>query len=220
MGRIKRWNGSSFVDVNPKKWNGTSWVKANVRRWNGSTWELISEQQYTSTYSATWTRSYYGNDTLNPSFRGVKLCQGRYGNPDIRWEGDMGIQKSSAGFDSSKIRSDLNGASIEKVEVYLHNEHWWYNAGGGRLNIGVHNTNSPTSTWGGETRHGVASEIWTNEGTGKWITLPNYVGTDLRDNKAKGITLYKPTTDLRYYGYFFGENEGSKTPKIRITYKK
>lgn len=37
-GRIKVWNGSSWVAKPVKVWNGSSWVSKPVKRWTGSAW--------------------------------------------------------------------------------------------------------------------------------------------------------------------------------------
>ena len=225
MGYLKRWNGSQWVESGAgsyfKKWNGSSWVNATVKRWSGSFWETISQQQYTSEYVVTWSRAYGGNNNYKgDNIKGSRneLFQGRYGEPDTYVQGDWGIQKSMAGFDDAKIRSDLSGASIQKIELYIENWHWWYFAGG-RMSLGIHNQSNPPSTFS-ETRYSIVTSDWSQRGGGKWITLPNYVAEELRDGKARGFTLHRATTDLYYYGRFYGAGRGSSTPKLRITYTK
>jgi hypothetical protein len=37
-GRLKVWNGTSWVEKPAKVWNGTSWVEKPAKVWNGSSW--------------------------------------------------------------------------------------------------------------------------------------------------------------------------------------
>lgn len=96
MSRIKRWNGSKWVDNLPKRWNGSKWVDAVIRRWNGSKWEIISEQEYTTTWNATWTASFNGSSTSKITSRVAKwgdtvshyaLWWGATWNQIVNWNG-------------------------------------------------------------------------------------------------------------------------------------
>lgn len=224
MSKLHRWNGKKWVEHGIgsffKRWDGKRWVHAKVRRWNGKSWEVVSQQTYTKDFHVTWTRSYggggqYKGDRLESHRR---LYQGRYGNPDVQWEGDWGIQKSMAGFDVKSLQNELEGAKIESVQLYIQNMHWWYYAGG-RLSLGAHNvTNAPSRF--SESRYNMAWADWKQRGGGRWVTLPKIFAEDLRDGKAKGFTLHRATQDLFYYGYFYGAGHGSKSPKLRITYTK
>lgn len=42
-GRLKAWNGLSWISGNPKVWNGSAWVKGTVNVWNGTEWVEASE---------------------------------------------------------------------------------------------------------------------------------------------------------------------------------
>lgn len=37
-GAVKVWNGTGWVEKEPKVWNGSSWVTGLVKVWNGSSW--------------------------------------------------------------------------------------------------------------------------------------------------------------------------------------
>lgn len=37
-GKIKFWNGSSYISKPLKYWNGSAWVVKPVKHWNGSIW--------------------------------------------------------------------------------------------------------------------------------------------------------------------------------------
>ena len=63
----KRWNGSSYVDINTKKrWNGSSWVDiVTAKRWNGSSWiDLFPASTLTFTNA---DGNYYGYYTCDGS---------------------------------------------------------------------------------------------------------------------------------------------------------
>ena len=219
MSLLKRWNGSSWQDFVPKTWNGSSWVAANVKRWNGSSWQIISQKTYTETWDSTWTASYGGNGrygVTGEAGRGYNLYQGRYGDP---WSSayDWGIQRSMVWFNWGDIQNKLSGAKIEKVEVYLYAEHFWYYAGGKAV-LGYHNNWQDTKSFA-QVKYGVATETFTTRGQGRWINMPIELGEGLRDNWIKGVTLFADSTGLSYYGYFSGYDSPNR-PKIRITYKK
>lgn len=219
MALMKRWNGSSWQDYVPRRWNGSSWVNAIVRRWNGSSWQIISSQQFTKTWECTWTRSYGGNNAYKgDQWGGRKLYQGRYGSPDS-WTYDWGRQKSMAGFNYTDIQNNLRGSRIDKVEIFLRNEHFWYYSGGAAY-IGTHNNTSPPSNFA-QRRYGLVYQAFQGRGQGYWITMPINFGEALRDGMEKGFTLYRDSNELSYYGYFHGENTGAAyAPKIRVTYTK
>ena len=223
MANLKRWDGSKWADSGigrfVKKWDGSKWINAIVRRWNGSSWQIISQQQYTKDFAITWSRAYGGdNNYKGDNIVGSRneLFQGRYAAPDTQIHGDWGIQKSMVGFDDKKIREELQGAVIHKVQVYIENWHWWYSAGG-RLSLGVHNQSNPPSRFS-ETRYAITTSTWSRRGGGRWPDLPIFFAEDLRDGKGRGFTLHRSTTDPYYYGRFYGAGHGSKSPKLRITY--
>ncbi|MBO1087230.1 hypothetical protein [Enterococcus mundtii] len=225
MSQLKRWNGSRWVDSGIgnfiKKWDGKKWINAIVRRWDGKNWAVISQQQFTKDFNVTWTRSYGGNNKYkgdNIVGSRNRLYQGRYSDPDIQWNGDWGIQKSMAGFDDASIRRELEGATIDRVQLYIENWWWWYWAGG-QLWLGAHNQSNPPSTFS-ETRYSMAWASWSQRGGGRWIEIPRIFAEDLRDGKARGFTVHRATTDPYYYGYFYGAGHGGKSPKLRITYTK
>lgn len=220
MAGIMRYDGSKWVENNTiNRYNATkkAWEKAEVYRYNGSSWVKISEERKVKTFECTWSQSYSGRGEQKPLFldsRGV-AHQGRYGAPYTQ-DWDWGIQKSMIGFDDASIRRELSGAKIEKVEIYLRNKHFWY-YGGGYAMIGYHNISTRPAKFS-SSKNSVLKEYYTGRGAGKWLEMPLEFGTLLRDNKAKGFTLYAPTEILDYYGYFYGASGGTSKPKIRITY--
>lgn len=219
VGRIKRFDGRNWKDVPEafKSNSGSSFKKATVRRFNGKHWEVISATRKVRTWESTWTQSYWGwNAAKEGKAGGNRLYQGRYADPDQQWYGDGGIQKGMAGFNDGDMRKHLSGAKIEKVEIYLHSNWFWYWAGGSAC-IGLHNSSGWQSKFH-SVKNGIKYQRYGKREEARWITVPNWVGEWLRDGKARGFTTYDNTSNPWYYGYFYGTGGGSKRPKIRITY--
>lgn len=165
--------------------------------------------QYVKTYSATGSASYQ-SDGDN---RGVsEIYQGYYSSTN-------GNGFSIITFPYSTIQSDLSGATIKKVELYLDNVHFYSNSGGSAI-IGTHNQ---TSASGDHTSSQITDDITRatfTYGQAKWVTLPNSIGTALKGNTAKGIALGPgPSSSQSYYAYFRGATQTGK-PQLRITYTK
>ena len=216
---IKKYNGSTWSDTKVLKHNGNGYENAVVRKHNGSSWDTISSQLYSDTWICTWTSSQGGNGrygVTSEAGRGYRMYQGRYGDPYASWY-DWGVQRSMAGFDYLSMQSKLSGAEIEKVEIYLHNEHWWYYAGGKAV-IGAHNETHDDKSFS-HTEYGIKTVGFEGRGQAKWIEMPRDFGNKLRDGKAKGFTLYAESGSPSYYGYFSGYGS-AYAPKIRVTYRK
>ena len=166
-------------------------------------------QSYTKTYAANESASYQQDG----SNRGIADCyQGRYSATN-------GNQYSMIGFDDTQIRSDLSGATITKVELYLNNNHFYSNSGGNAV-IGTHNQTTLSGSHSSSQINDNLQQTHFDLGQAKWITIPNSIGNALRDNTAKGIALGPgPTTSQSYYGYFAGNGQSGE-PQLRITYTK
>lgn len=172
--------------------------------------------QYTKTYSANGSASYQGDDDERT---GIAECyQGQYSSTN-------GNQYSVILFPYSTIASDLSGATINKVEVYLNNNHWYYNSGGTAI-IGYHNSaTTPSSFTYPSSTDNITRSSFTY-GQAKWVTVDNSIGTAFKNGTAKGILLGKGqtsggtlSTDKLYYGYFAGNGQSGE-PQLRITYTK
>lgn len=165
--------------------------------------------QYVKTYACSGSASYQQDG----SNRSIGECyQGRYSATN-------GNQFSMMQFNDSQIRTDTSGATINKVELYLNNNHFFSNSGGNAV-IGTHNQ---TSLSGSHSSSQVTDNIQQTHfdlNQAKWITIPNSIGNALRDNTAKGIALGPgPSTSQSYYGYFAGNGQTGE-PQLRITYTK
>lgn len=166
-------------------------------------------QQYTETYTATFSDSFQEDGTD----RNVGECyQGDFSSTN-------GNQFSLIMFDNAQMRADLAGATIDDVNVYLNNNHSYFN-GGMTAVVGTHDKDNI----GGDQSYSNVNPDRTREsfskGQAKWFDVPNSIGEDFRDGQANGLLLGKaPSGSNEYYGYFAGYNQ-SGPPKIQITYTK
>ena len=222
----KSWTGNASYKELATVGSQKSWrelTSFNVIEKVGDKWAKgkIVAKTYTDTFSATWSESYDGGGAIKPSAYTLgRLYQGRYGhhntidniyyNP-IYW----GSQRSLIGFNAKQIQEKLKGATVQKVEIYLKNEHFWY-AKGGRASIVSHSfANKPN-------RFNFSSSVADSafvKGQGKWITLPVSQGSLLKNGSISGFGLFKNSSDLNYYGYFSGATSSNR-PVLRITYSK
>ncbi|MFD9248371.1 hypothetical protein [Streptomyces bottropensis] len=159
-------------------------------------------QQYTKTYSATWSGSYAARGSYN-SYFGNSCYQGYYSSTN-------GMQASLIGF-SSALGTDLSGATIQKAEVYLYFDHW-YNNSGGKAVIKAHKHTSRPSTFSCDAESKTVS--WAKN-EGKWVDI-----TSVFDSTTwRGIALDPNTSGLTYYGRARGYGQVNP-PKLRVTYTK
>ena len=209
---ITTFSSIAGIRVEAETWNRV-WVEDMGPIVPRSTWTLSSggggTTQYVKTYSANESASYQEDG----SNRGIADCyQGRYSATN-------GNQYSMIGFDDALIRSDTAGSTINKVELYLNNNHFYSNSGGNAV-IGTHNQTTLSGTHSSSQINDNLQQTHFDLGQAKWITIPNSIGTALRDNTAKGIALGPgPTTSQSYYGYFAGNGQSGE-PQLRITYTK
>lgn len=198
----------------------------NIVEKRGEKWELSSPnpettKTYVDTFPATWSESYDGEGAVKPSqYTMGRLYQGRYGrhntidnieyNP-IYW----GVQRSLIGFDTKRIQERLKGARIQKIELYLKNEHFWY-AKGGRAAIVSHSFSNKPNKFNYSRE---VANVRFQKGQGQWVILPDTLGTLLKNGTTNGFGLFRNTQQLDYYGYFSGANSANR-PVLRVTYIK
>ena len=222
----KSWTGNASYKELATVGSQKSWrelTSFNVIEKVGDKWAKgqIVAKTYVDTFSATWSESYDGGGAIKPSaYTSGKLYQGRYGRHntiDNIWYNPIywGIQRSLVGFNAKQIQEKLKGATVQKVEIYLKNEHFWY-AKGGRASIVSHSfANKPN-------RFNFSSSVADSafvKGQGKWIELPVSQGNLLKNGSISGFGLFKNSSDLNYYGYFSGATSSNR-PVLRITYSK
>jgi hypothetical protein len=169
--------------------------------------ETASVTTKTTTWAASWSRSWKEN--LTTVSHENELYQGYSQGYDSH-----GIQKSACGFPD--MTSELSGASIGKVELYLYAEHWWYKAGG-TARIGWHGSlNLPASHPG----HNNVFDIKFARNEGKWLDITSWAKTHgIQSGALRGIALGYHTTSAEYYGRVSGHLDSTK-PLMRVTYTK
>lgn len=169
--------------------------------------------QHVTTYDATWSATW---DVSTGKRSGDEVYQGDYSGGNNRY--------GKVGFDDAQIRSDLSGATIDKIEIRFKNEHTWFNDGWtvSQARIGTHNhASEPTGSSSTSGSFGRSLHSW-GKGQTKYVTLPNAIGEELRDNTTKGLTLGRTSGGTQgEYGWMTGADGSSSTkPRLRITYTK
>jgi hypothetical protein len=165
------------------------------------------KKSYIQTYNAAWSQTYQGSGSPN-SASGNDAYQGYYSSTN-------GNQKSMIGFGS--LTSQLSGATISKIEVYLYFYHWYNNSGGTAV-IGRHGNTSEPASFAGTTGL-FSSGSWPKPG-GRWITLPSSWYAGFAAGTYRGITLGPgSSTNHLYYGKAYGST-GKYPAKIRLSYTK
>jgi N-acetylmuramoyl-L-alanine amidase len=180
--------------------NATNGCEANLATSNshcGACGRVCSNQcvdgtcEYTSADTARkWDQTYRGNGeqrTDVPSYN----YQGYYSST---W----GVQKSAIGA-PDKMFTDLSGATVLDIWVYLHSPHWYYYAGG-TARIGVHGNSTKPATFPGINQD-YSVDFARDEG--KWVRLPSTWYASFKSGAYRGITIHAANSSAgQYYGYF------------------
>jgi hypothetical protein len=172
---------------------------------------------YTKTYTCNGSHSYEGSDGGAPNNK-INDNSTSYQGGD-NFSTFNGKAKTWYTFNTTPITSDLSGATITKVEVYLNNNHTWY-SGGMTAAIGYDSKSSFGATAGDPSGTGIdAQEVHFNEGQAKWVTVPNAFGTNFQSGAANTIVLFKNSNNLQFYGFFAGSGQNGPC-QLRIHYTK
>ncbi|MCY0929487.1 hypothetical protein OTB20_25455 [Streptomyces sp. H27-H1] len=158
-------------------------------------------QRYEKTYGASWSGTYTNRSGYS-SYHGNQMLQGYYSSTN-------GTTASLVGFPTA-LTTDLSGAKIEKVMMYLYFEHWYFAAGGSAV-IKPHGHTSRPGSFGSDSASMTVS--W-RRNEGKWIDI-----TSLFDASKKGIALDPNTTSSTYYGRAHGVGQ-QYPPQLKVTYVK
>lgn len=181
--------------------NGHNWIPPRARIWTGSEWKNLLEDRHVDTWEATASEGYWGptkgnlaHTHYNSLVRHDRLCQGNYLPYHDSFIGRNGKEGGMFWVDIDNMRNALQGSRIEKVEVYMHVLHSGYRSGT-QLTIGTHNTRGWQDRFS-QVNYGVASVRYYGQDQGQWITVPTWVGNDLRDGKICGFTTFDNQPDL------------------------
>ncbi|MCY0922560.1 MULTISPECIES: hypothetical protein [unclassified Streptomyces] len=158
-------------------------------------------QRYEKTYGASWSGTYTSRSGYS-SYHANQMLQGYYSSTN-------GTTASLVGFPPA-LTSDLAGAKIEKVMLYLYFEHW-YNAAGGSAVIKPH---GHTSRPGSFSSDGQSMTVSWRRNEGKWVDV-----TSLFDASKKGIALDPNSTNSTYYGRAHGVGQ-QYPPQLKVIYVK
>ncbi|MEN8649126.1 hypothetical protein ABCR94_00360 [Streptomyces sp. 21So2-11] len=156
------------------------------------------------TYKANWSGSYAKRSGYN-TYYGNQMVGGYF-------SANNGTQAALVGFGGS-LASDLSGAKLLKVEVYLYANHWYY-ASGGTTVLKVHNHASRPAKFSADQSESKTVTGWARA-SGRWIDI-----TSIFDSATfRGIAIDPNTTTKTFYGIFDGVGT-AHPPQLRVTYIK
>lgn len=114
--------------------------------------------------------------------------------------------------------TDVSGATINWVKLYLNNNHTWY-SGGMTLSLGVDTKSSWGSTAGDPSGATGYTHFNYSEGQAKWITLPGALYGAVTDPTHKALVMWANSNSLTWYGFFAGAGQSGR-PQIQVNYTK
>lgn len=139
-------------------------------------------------------------------------------NGDEVQQGDYGYgNNKGCAFYGNVFQGPLSGATIQKIEVYMHR----MGSGGSSAAIPMHFYLHPHATRpsGAPTTQGSVntpgSQGWSGAG---WFTLPTSFGTALQNGSSYGVMLYDSADSSGDYGNWDGLSNDSQQMALRITY--
>ena len=199
-------NDSSLNDATLNTGGGTTFTTGDPT-YNPST----SKTTYKSIWNASWSKIWQG-DMVRTDY----LRQGYYGGTHEYSMLGFTNANSTGGETGKTIQSALSGASVNKVELYLENVHWYYYAGG-IARIGHHGYSSAPQYPQVESGEAFNTGNWPI-GVKQWVTLPSSWYSGFASGSYHGVTLGEDLgTDPTYYGKF---NADLAHVQLRITYTK
>ena len=162
------------------------------------------------TYTTTWPMTWMTSRRTDGASTGGYLQQGYYA-PNYR--------RSAFGFNgdpaiSGSVYKALQGASIQKVELYLKNVSYYYYSGG-NANVDASTLAAAPGSIGAITGRGLVRGFHFGVGEGKWITLNSDMWPGLQDGSTRSFVL-GTTAGAADYARF----SMTDPPKLRITYSK
>ncbi|TLQ46082.1 hypothetical protein [Streptomyces marianii] len=198
---VRLFGGSTFPGVMYVEDVGPAVPETGVYNTGGGT-TMPPKKTYVTTYNASWSGSYSSRGAYN-SYYGNQCMQGYYSS-------NNGMQASLIGFPSS-LGADLSGAVIQKAEIYIYFDHWYYNDGGKAV-IKAHKFTARPATFSSDAESQAIS--W-GKNVGKWVDI-----TAVFDSTSwRGVALDPNNSDKTYYGRAHGVGQ-TYPPKLRVTYTK
>jgi hypothetical protein len=215
-------NSGAAVAVSAGAWSRTGNTEAASRSWRAvytpgagnlastSASKTVVRKVLTTfvkNYAPSWAASYQGDGDKRAT---DELHQGQFDSTN-------GNQRSLIGFPAT-IQSDLSGATVTKVELWLYAIHWGPDSGG-TASIGYHIlTSEPATHTGASAAEDEVRVAWSTKSGGKWCNITAMA--DDWPSTTHGVVVGPgPSTALEYYGYFRGPNQSSP-PLLKITYTK
>jgi hypothetical protein len=172
----------------------------------------------TTTYRCSSTRSWYGSQSfiMNRQRNANGAMHQGAASGQLSTTGD---QFSHVLMPFTRIRNDLRGARIDRVEFFIRNTHFWFNSGGWC----IFGYGSRTSYQGATSLGNANAARWTmNQGQSTWRDLTGTLRNVVATNSFAMIQIGRSTdrtnpSDLNNYGIFTG-GTGSNGPALRIRY--
>lgn len=216
--RNPRWNNSAYntwsaflgrgtrmevYDVGPYRPENTT--DSGVYVAGGGSTAPPARQTYVKTYACTWGKTWTGANPYSSAGQ-----EAWHGNSGWQYRGQLGYQPWT---------SDVSGATIAKVEVYLYCRYTYYSSGA-NIGIGVHSNASAPSGYTGASG---TTTVHFAKPEGKWVTLPSAWYPNFANGTWKGISInpngvYTPATYAKICGTY--EGPGHVGSQVRITYTK
>ena len=193
----------SVYDVGPYRPQHTT--NSGVMYTAGAGSEPPAVQTYVKTYTCTWGKTWTGENPYASAGQ-----EAWHGNSGWQYRGQLGYQSWA---------SDVAGATITKVEVYLYCRYTYY-PDGANIGIGVHSNASAPS---GFTGAAGTTTVHFAKPEGKWVTLPSAWYPNFANGTWRGISInpngvYTPATYAKICGTY--EGAGHVASQVRITYTK
>jgi hypothetical protein len=167
---------------------------------------------FQTVYSATFSQTYQGSGSQRNE---DKLHVGYSDSYN-------GRQTSIVGFNQAAIASDLTGAAVHAVELYLYCTHCWWNSGA-QVYVGGNTSSSAPGSLGGIVFSGtsiIGVKGADQRAAQGYHPISTAFGGWLRSGAIHSITLQAPNNNQSYYSIHGGVGSGLPVPALRITYVK
>lgn len=213
---IKIHNGTQFKNISDVKikngaaFSNVSKVKTKTGGAWKTVWERVTQKTCTKDYPVSGSQIYWGTGGREDDYAS-QFIQGSY-NSSLST-----TRRTIMLFPAGTIASDLSGAQIVSVQLYLKRISTSHGNESCTACIKTHGYSSLPSRWeGADTGSAGASGTTFARGQGKWVTLSNSVGEGFKNATVKGLCL---DADANYTMSCYGRFQKSGTV-LRITYTK